>query len=95
MVIIYGRTLERAKIQLDILLSFMKEENIRSYRKARQSYEVIFFNGLNIKAVVPNPTQRGMRYNIAYIDHTISQQLIEEVILPCGGPSKHPIIIYY
>lgn len=82
--VVYGLTEESAFNKL--------EEIINNYEKMRYSIlsknymknkrRVVFSNNDIWEAYVPHKGMRGGAYNIAYIDHRISVDDLDEIIMP-------------
>ena len=85
--IVYGKTFEKAKIQLQEIIEDYKKIGIEpetpyNNRLGLNNFSVEFPNGDYWIAVRASENSRGRACNIAYIDRDIEQELIECVIKP-------------
>ena len=85
--IVYGKTFERAKCQLEKIIEDYKKmgiepENIYKIRKSINNFSVEFPNGDYWIAVRASESSRGRACNIAYIDREIEPDIISCVIMP-------------
>ena len=82
--IVYGKTFERAEIQLQKIIDDYKKIGIepQSIHNIKNNYSVGFPNGDYWIAVGASENSRGRACNIAYIDLEIEPDIISCIIMP-------------
>lgn len=85
-IIIYGVTKERAFSKLQSLLDEMRHGDVVDVRKSNYEFVVILNNGDVYRAVCASNTARGIKWQYAYIDSVIDEDIMDEVILPSFAP---------
>jgi hypothetical protein len=83
--VVWGSTYYIASKKLDKVVEDYKTYRIKLLRivKSKSNYWVEFENGDIWRACSARESARGLKANVAYIDHMISPIFIDEVIKPC------------
>lgn len=82
--IIFGENRQRAFEKILSLYENIPKEEILLIKKSSFFIEIFLKNGDVIKTASANDSSRGLKFNIAYIDKFISQEIIQNVLLPFG-----------
>ena len=98
--IVYGKTFEKAKTQLQEIIEDYKKmgiepESIYKIRQSKNNFSVEFPNGDYWIAVGAATNARGMACNIAYIDQDIDDEIIYCIIMPTIKSFPYQAYRYY
>ena len=95
--VVWGSTYYIASKKLDEIVEDYKTYRIEPLRivKSNNNYWVEFVNGDIWRACSARESARGLRANIAYIDHMISPIFIDEVVKPCTIAYPFQAFHYY
>ena len=95
--IVYGKTIERAEIQLEKIIEDYKRMSIEpeTIHKIRNNFSVEFLNGDYWIAVGASDSARGRACNIAYIDRDIDIEIVECIIKPTIKSLPYQAYRYY
>jgi hypothetical protein len=99
--IVYGKTVERAIEYLENLVEGMAREDILDIRKNDREM-FVETTGSRYYKTVPvmrdtiqgNRGVKGYRYDTAYVDKTIPQELIDKLVKPYGKFVDYKIIYF-
>ena len=83
-VIIFGLTLEVANNKLEKLHQLLGKNLIQIYKKSENYSVIILSDGTIYRAIKVGDSSRGYRWNYAYIDRNISEDILNTIILPTG-----------
>lgn len=94
---VWGATFQTAAKKLDSIIEdyIMYRINPRRITKTKYNYWVEFENGDFWRACSARESARGVRTNVAYIDHMISPIFVDEVIKPCTIAQPFQALHYY
>lgn len=81
-IIIFGSSIQRANDKLQSLLDNMRVGDIRQVRKGYNDFTVQLKNGDIYVAKTASESRRGYRWQYAYIDLFINEDIFYAVILP-------------
>lgn len=81
-IIIYGATKERAFEKLQDLLDNMKYGDIQKVRKGQYDFIVDLKNGDRYIAIRTSNNGRGYKWQYAYIDRLILEELLNNLVFP-------------
>ena len=98
--IVYGKTFQRAEIQLQKIIDDYKKmgiepESIYKIRKSINNFSVEFPNGDYWIAGRASENSRGRACNIAYIDRDIDIEIVECIIKPTIKSFPYQAYRYY
>lgn len=85
-IIIFGSSIQRANDKLQSLLDNMRVGDIKQVRKGYNDFTVQLKNGDIYIAKTASESCRGYRWQYAYIDALINEDLLYTVILPMFIP---------
>lgn len=82
--VVYGFTQEAAYDKLEEIIQNYESMNYTVLSKGymQNSRRVVFNNNDIWEAYVPYKNMRGRAYNVAYIDHRIGVEELDEIIMP-------------
>lgn len=82
--VVYGSTQEAAYNKLEKIIQDYERMKYTVLSKGymQNSRRVVFNNNDIWEAYVPKKSMRGRAYNIAYIDHRIGVEELDEIIMP-------------
>lgn len=95
--IVWGKTLERALLQLERIKSDYTHANIEIIKEQKNhcSHYILFSNGDEWYAVRAVESQRGRRCNVSFIDDMIDTEIVNTVIKPITKMLPFSIWQYY
>ena len=95
--IVWGKTVASAVDKLDQIAIQYEQLHINPIRitKSRTEYIITYENGDYWRACLGSTSSRGYKCNISYIDNSISNEIIETIILPSTTRLPYQGIIYY
>ena len=95
--IVWGKTFTSAIDKLDQIAAQYEQFHIYPIRiiKSKNEYIITYENGDYWRACCVNTSSRGYKCNISYIDNSISNEIIETIILPSTTRLPYQGIIYY
>lgn len=95
--VVWGSTFQIASKKLDKIVEDYKTYRIKPLRivKSKNNHWAKFKNGDIWRACSARESARGLRANVAYIDHMISPILIDEIIKPCLTAYPFQAFHYY
>lgn len=83
--IVYGK-IERAKRKIDELLADMRYGDILSVNKSISEYSFTLKNGDRFYALRADQNARGHKWDMAYIDTSIEQNILRNIVYPSRNP---------
>lgn len=95
--IVWGKTFTSAIDKLDQIAAQYEQFHIYPIRiiKSKNEYIITYENGDYWRACCVNTSSRGYKCNISYIDHEITDDIVDTIIKPCTTSSPYQGIIYY
>lgn len=95
--IVWGKTFASAVDRLDQIAIQYEQLHINPIRitKSKNEYNIVYENGDYWRTCLGNTSSRGYKCNISYIDNSISNEIIETIILPSTTSPPYQGIIYY
>lgn len=85
-IIIFGSSMQRANNKLQSILDNMRVGDIEQVRKGYNDFTVQLKNGDIYVAKTASESCRGCRWQYAYIDALINENILYNVILPTFRP---------
>lgn len=79
-IIIYGSTKERAYEKLDQILNDMRYGDVKRVRKSDIHFSVELKNGDCYLALATTDNARGHRWQYAFVDRLISEEMLDNVV---------------
>lgn len=96
LIVVYGSTFDKARFKLQELLDNMKFGDIEDIQKSDSNFSFSTKNGDIYKAITANQAScRGYRWQYAYIDVDISNEILETIIFPAYIPKDEYKDIMY
>ena len=94
---VWGATMERARLKLWKIVEDYEKIGIKPIKRVNSisSAWVEFDNGDYWKAIGAHDSARGNSINISYIDHAISEDVVNCIIKPCTKAYPFQAINYY
>lgn len=83
-VIVYGKTIDKAREKLENILDNMIYGDVHNFRKSKHDMQLLLKNGDIYTTVTGNESSKGHKWHYAYIDKDINIDILNEVILPSG-----------
>lgn len=83
--IVWGNCWISAVNQLDKIAAKYEQLHINPVQmiKTKTEYTITYENGDNWRALRGNTNSRGYKCNISYIDHEITDEVVDTIIKPC------------
>ena len=81
-ILIIGSTTRRANYKLEEIYDSLNKDEIRSYWKSQNGSNIIMLDGTQYKTFTLNERTKGVRWDCAYIDKSLSLDLLNNVVFP-------------
>lgn len=81
-IIIYGITKERAYEKLQTILDNLRYGDVLKVKKSKYEFEVILKDGTRYRAITASDSARGNKWQFAYIDTLIDDEVINNIVFP-------------
>lgn len=81
-IIIYGATKERAYFKLEEILNDIRYGEIKQVKKYDSHFSVELKNGDYYLALSASDNARGHRWQYAFVDRLISQEMLDNIVFP-------------
>ena len=85
-ILVIGSTVRRANYKLEEIYDSLNKDKIKSYWKSHNSSNIIMVDGTQYKAFGLNGCIKGIRWDFAYIDKSLSLDLLNTIVFPMGSP---------
>ena len=85
-ILVVGSTVRRANSKLEEIYNTLNKDEIKSYWKSENGSNIIMLDGTQYKVFGFNEYTRGIRWDFAYIDKSLSLDLLNTIVFPMGSP---------
>ena len=91
-ILVVGSTVRRANSKLEEIYDSLNKDEIKSYFKSENGSNIIMLDGTQYKVFGLNEYTKGIRWDCAYIDKSLSLDLLDRVVFPMA---KYTTEIYW
>ena len=81
-ILVVGSTVRRANSKLEEIYNTLNKDEIKSYWKSENGSNIIMLDGTQYKIFGLNEYTKGIRWDCAYIDESLSLDLLDRVVFP-------------
>ena len=81
-ILVVGSTVRRANYKLEEIYDSLNKDEIKSYFKSQNGSNIIMLDGTQYKAFGLNECTKGIRWDCAYIDTSLSLDLLNTIVFP-------------
>ncbi len=85
-ILVVGSTVRRANYKLEEIYDSLNKDEIKSYWKSKNGSNIIMLDGTQYKVFGLNEYTKGIRWDCAYIDKSLSLDLLNTIVFPMGSP---------